>query len=387
MPIEITVPRLGWSMDEGTFSAWLKNHGDEVQAGEPLFALESDKVTMDVESLDSGVLYLPPDAPKEGDMVVVGQRIGYLLVPGEQPPEAAPLPEPAAPTPVTPRARRIAAELGVDTSLLTGTGKGGRIRERDVRAAAVHAPLATTPVPASTVTEIPLTALRRAIAMRMMESRNNTVPVTLTCRADATALVALRERAKQSEAPDLAASYTDLMVVLAAEALKAHPLLAGRWNVDRIVVPQAIHIGIAVDTPRGLLVPVVRDVPSLTLQQVTRRSRQLIEAARAGTSKSEDLQGGVFTVSNLGSCGVEAFTPVINYPETAILGVGAIVLEPAVLPGGQIGARHQLTLSLTFDHRVVDGAPAARFLQLVKQLVESPGGFRFAESPPVVKQC
>jgi len=369
MPIEITVPRLGWSMDEGTFSSWLKNDGETVQAGEPLFALESDKVTMDVESFDSGVLYLPPDAPKEGDMVVVGQRIGYLMAVGEQPPEATPAPEPVAPAPVTPRARRVAAELGVDTSSLTGTGKDGRVRERDVRAAAVHAPLVTTPVPASTVTEIPLTALRRAIAMRMMESRNNTVPVTLTCRADATALVALRQSAKQNPA-DTVPSYTDVMVMIAAEALKAHPLLAARWNVDRIVVPQGIHIGIAVDTPRGLLVPVVRDVPSLTLQQVTRRSRQLIESARAGTSKGEDLQGGVFTVSNLGSYGIEAFTPVINYPETAILGVGAIVLEPAVLPGGQIGVRHQLTLSLTFDHRVVDGAPAARFLQLVKQLVE-----------------
>ena len=371
MPIEITVPRLGWSMDEGTFSSWLKNDGDVVQAGEPLFALESDKVTMDVESFDSGVLYLPPDAPKEGDIVVVGQRIGYLLAVGEQPPEATPSPEAAAKTPVTPRARRVAAELGVDTSSLMGTGKDGRVRERDVRAAAVHAPPGTTPVHASAVTEIPLTALRRAIAMRMMECRNNTVPVTLTCRADATALVALRERAKESPA-DTVPSYPDLMVVLAAQALKAHPLLAARWNVDRIVIPQGIHIGIAVDTPRGLLVPVVRDVPSLTLQQVTRRSRQLIEAARAGTSKGEDLQGGVFTVSNLGSYCIEAFTPVINYPETAILGVGAIVLEPAILAGGQIGARHQLTLSLTFDHRVVDGAPAARFLQLVKQLVESP---------------
>src|SRR5580658_1032998 len=179
MPIEITVPRLGWSMEEGTFSGWLKQPGDQVSAGEPLFAVESDKVTMDVESLDSGILHLPPGAPEPGAIVVVGQCLGFLLVAGEPPPETRNTPQPAAAAPpesvrstrspsapaivpigdervpVTPRARRVAAALGVDTALLRGSGRGGRIREVDVRAASATAPA---------------TSLRRTIARRMMES-------------------------------------------------------------------------------------------------------------------------------------------------------------------------------------------------------------------------
>ena len=211
--------------------------------------------------------------------------------------------------------------------------------------------------------EIPLTPLRRAVAMRMMEARNNTVPVTLTCPVDATNLVQLR---KQS-----GCSYADAIVLVAARALKDHPILAGRWAFDRITIPRTFDIGIAVDTPRGLVVPVIADAANLTLRQLTARSKSLIDAARTGAAKPEDLQGSCFTVSNLGAFDIEAFTPVINYPETAVLGVGAITLQPVALADGQITARHQLTLSLTFDHRVTDGAPAARFLQAVKQALES----------------
>ncbi len=376
MSIEITVPRLGWSMEEGTFAGWLKQNGDPVSAGEPLFALESDKVTMDVESLDDGILYLPPGAPEAGAIVVVGQRLGFLLAPGESAPETttveqsaaglalesaistpgpsvhADTPTRAGRTPVTPRARRVAAELGVDTALLQGSGRGGRIREADVRAASGAAPITT---------------LRRTIARRMMESRQNTAPVTLTTRADATALVALRNRWKREPGP--APSYTDILAKLVAIVLESHPALGGRSGA---------HIGIAVDTPEGLLVPVLHDVAASSLADLARRSRELIEAAHSRRLRAEDLARGTFSITNLGAFGIDAFTPIINHPETAILGVGAIRKEPVVLESGELAAREQMTLSLTFDHRLVDGAPAARFLQALVRLIEAP-------PPPV--QC
>lgn len=394
MAIEITVPRLGWSMEEGTFAGWLKQSGDSVSAGEPLFALESDKVTLDVESLDSGILFVPPHSPATGATVVVGQSLGFLLAPGEAAPDAsnagqpaaASLPEaaPAAPgpsvpaqtptrdgrTPVTPRARRVAAELGVDTTLLRGSGKGGRIREADVRAAATSLP--------AEAHAVPITTLRRTIARRMMESRQNTAPVTLTSRADATALVALRNQWKLKLAPGPAPSYTDILAKLAAIVLQKHPALGGRWEADHIAVPGKAHIGIAVDTPEGLLVPVLRDAASSSLADLARRSRELIAAAQARRLHAEDLAGGTFTITNLGAFGIEAFTPIINFPETAVLGVGAIRQEAVVLKSGGLAAREQMTLSLTFDHRVVDGAPAARFLYDLVHLIEAP--------PPAV-QC
>jgi pyruvate dehydrogenase E2 component (dihydrolipoamide acetyltransferase) len=387
MPIEITVPRLGWSMEEGTFTGWLKQNGDPVSAGEPLFAMESEKVTLDVESLDSGILYVPLGAPVPGTIVVVGQRLGFLLAPGEPAPEMLTAGQPTAgsllestvstpgpsdlaktPTrdgraPLTPRARRVAAELGVDTTLLRGSGRGGRIREADVRAA---------PSLVAQAGAIPITTRRRSIARHMMESRQNTAPVTLTSRADATALVTLRTQWKLEPGPGPVPSYTDILAKLVAMVLESHPALGGRWEADHIVLPEKAHIGIAVDTPEGLLVPVLRDVAASSLADLARRSRELIEAARARRLRADDLAGGAFSITNLGGFGIDTFTSIINFPETAVLGVGAIRKETVVLENGEIGAREQMTLSLTFDHRVVDGAPAARFLQALVQLIEVP---------------
>lgn len=354
MAIEITVPRLGWSSEEATFSSWLKSEGDEVVAGEPLFAVESDKVTMDFESLDSGLLHIPADAPKPGDAVTPGQIIGWLLA-GD---ESAPSLRGPRKIVITPRARRVAAELGVDFRSLQGTGKDGRIRERDVREAAPAA-----------AQDVPTTALRRTIAARMIQSRQNTAPVTLTRRVDATAIVKLRESHKHSGGPR--PSYTDIAAKLAAKALQAHPLLAGRWEDERIVLPEAMHIGIAVDTEHGLFVPVIRNVPALSLEQIAQRSRELIAAAQARRLAAPDLEGGVFTITNLGAFGVEAFTPILQYPQTAVLGMGAIRWEAVALSSGVLATRQEMTLSLTFDHRVVDGAPAARFLQTLAGLIES----------------
>jgi pyruvate dehydrogenase E2 component (dihydrolipoamide acetyltransferase) len=353
MAIDITIPRLGWQMEEAVFAGWLKRPGDSVATGEPLFAVESDKVTMEVESLDSGILYLLPGAPEEGAAVRIGQRIGLLLGDGEAAPAAL------VSVPVTPRARRIAAELGVDPTALQGTGRGGRVREADVRSAAP--PAAAVGV---------LSPDRGAIAARMMESHRNTAPVTLTTRADATALVALRNRWKAKAEP--APSFNDILAKLVAEALRSHPALRGRWENGRIVDTGEAHIGLAVDTPHGLFAPVLRDVAKTPLAELARRSRRLIEAAHARRLRAEDLLGGTFTITNLGHFGIDAFTPILNFPEIAILGIGAIRMEAVVLDNGGLAARERITLSLTFDHRAVDGAPAARFLQALARMIESP---------------
>jgi len=212
------------------------------------------------------------------------------------------------------------------------------------------------------------------IAQRLMASRQQTVPVTLTTRADATNLVNLRDQFKASRGSVPIPSYQDIITKLIGSTLTQHPLLAGRWDEDAIVIPtkNQLHLGMAVDTDDGLLVPVIRDVANLSLMDLATKSRQLVEQARAGKLTAADMQGSVFTITNLGAFGIEAFTPIINVPEAAILGLGAIRREPVALDDGQIVSRQQITLSLTFDHRILDGAPAARFLQDVVLAITNP---------------
>ena len=393
MAIEITIPRLGWSMDEGTFIGWLKKEGEPVQSGDLLFTLESEKAAQEIESLDAGILRIPPDAPRPGDKVKVGQLLGYLAaeeealpapaspVPAAPAPAAvqsapvvaslAPVPAARADVPASPRARRAAGERNVDLARLEPTGKGGRIRERDVLAAIGRAAAAPSADP-TLMREVPITAMRRTIATRMVNSLDNTAPVTITCRADATNLVGLRQQLKAIGTNVIVPAYTDIIAKLVASALRAHPILTARWDGDRFLLPEQIHIGIAVDTEAGLLVPVLRDVSASSLSDVARQSRRLVEAARAARLTAADMQGGCFTITNLGSFGIEAFTPIINHPETAILGLGAILREPVALEDGTITSSEKMTLSLTFDHRIVDGAPAARFLQTLRQRIEEP---------------
>lgn len=420
MPIEIQLPRLGWSMEEGKFLAWLKNDGDLIHSGDPLFTLESDKAAQEVESIDSGILSIPADGPKPGDVIKVGCILGYLLADGEIAPSLSPLDSksPAShlsdaepkdlgssrnsqsrgsgsaehpalasnvktaseafsdsagksdvPPPASPRARRAAVKHRVDLCNLTPTGRGGRLRERDVLAAVVASSTS------SARPKIPLTPLRRAIADRLMHSRQSAVPVTVTMRCDATELLAFRRQLRSAheegsliEIPTL----NDLFIKLAASALRRHPMIAAIWAEDHLLLPEGIHLGITVDTGAGLLVPVIRDVDSATLTEVATRSRPLIEAARTGSIAPADLQGACFTVSNLGALGVESFTPVINPPQSAILGIGSIVREAVPRDDGTFFARDRVVLSLTFDHRVNDGADAARFLQTLRQLIQQP---------------
>lgn len=409
MAIPITIPRLGWNMEEGVFAGWLKADGEAVRPGDRLFALETDKATEEVEGLDAGVLRISADGPKPGDRLAVGTVIGHVVatlnesVPSVRPAAAAVAPEPVAspsvrrlarergidlrevrgtgpagriaandlgpPTLATrersehtassPRARRAARELGIDWRTVGGTGKNGRVRERDVRA---HGGSATL---------TPLTPIRRTIAARMLESQRTTAPVTLTTTLDATNLVNLRDQFRAAADGGRPPSYTDFLVRLTAVALAKHPMLGGQWSDLGIRLPETIHIGIAVDTNVGLLVPVVRDVPSLGVRALAARTRELIERARTGRLSSAEMQGACFTVSNLGAYGIDAFTPIINPPECAVLGIGRISKRPAVV-GDLIVPRDQVTLSLTFDHRIADGGPAARFLQTLAQAVENP---------------
>ena len=409
MPTPVTIPRLGWNMEEGTLVAWLKADGDTIVSGDLLFQLEGEKSVEDIESFDGGVLHIPADAPKPGDRVTVGGVIGYLLHPGEAAPTndspsepepvAATIPPAASPSvrrlarergvdltairatgritaedveraapvvtsghAVTPRARRLAARNGIDCDSLQGSGKGGRVRERDV-AAVVR--------PDSCQDSVPLTATRRAIAARMVESLRTTAPVTLTTSADATNLVNLRGQFKAvGDGP--VPAYTDFLLKLAAFALQKHPAVASQWHDTGIRPASRIDIGLAVDADAGLLVPVVRDVLALGLRQVAVRTRELIDLARRGKLPARDMEGGCFTISSLGGYGVDAFTPIINPPQTAILGVGRIERRPA-MDGDRVVGREAVTLSLTFDHRVIDGGPAARFLQTLSQLIATPG--------------
>ncbi len=214
----------------------------------------------------------------------------------------------------------------------------------------------------------PANSTRRVIAERMLTRHCSTAPVTLMTTIDATNMVELRAQWKSAA---LVPSYTDMFVKLAAAALEKHPVLNSRWEDGRIVAHDGIHVGIAVDTAAGLLVPVIRDVPRLSLQELSARAHTLIERARQRKLSASELQGGTFTVTSLGGFGIDAFTPIINFPECAILGVGRIRRCP-VVRDDQIAIRDQVTLSLTFDHRIADGAPAARFLQTLSALIENP---------------
>jgi dihydrolipoamide dehydrogenase len=433
MAFKITVPRLGWEMEEAVFVEWLKKDGEPVKEGEPLFVLEGDKAVQEVEAIDSGILRLPPDGPRQGDTVAVGAVLGYLVEPGEKAPfelpgaaagpvasveSAAPVQSgrgrwvgtahqegewsPVAvggahPTPseapslvptsvsgalaISPRAARLAAALGVDWTRLKGSGKTGRIREEDIRAAASRP---RTEAPARKTVgmqddtggpglSLPVTPIRKRIADRMATSARTTAPVTLTTTADVTNLVNLRTQLKVEwqARNEPAPGYTDMIVKLTAIVLRDHPMLYARWGQDKIIQPDTIDIGIAVDTENGLLVPVVRDVPSLSLAELVAKSRDLIDRARSRRLSTEEMQGGTFTVTNLGLYGVEAFTPIINLPECAVLGLGRIHRQ-AVVVGDRIEPRDVMALSLTFDHRIVDGGPAARFLDAVRAAIEQP---------------
>lgn len=299
----------------------------------------------------------------EGARVIERDVLKYLV----KSPKASPL------------AQRMAAETGVDLRAIAGTGPSGRIVKEDIaRLAQSQSPLVDSRSPienpqAEILERIPLKGVRAIIAERMAASVHSTARVTLIAEADATEFVAARERLKSkvAEAWGFAPGYNDLLAKIVASALRQFPYMNARLAPDAIEIMAHVNIGMAVDTQRGLLVPVIRDVDRKNLRQFGEEFRALADRARAGRALPEDLNGGTFTITSLGTYDIDAFTPVINLPEAAILGVGRIAPKP-LAKGDQVVIRQAWTLSLVFDHRLVDGAPAARFLQTIKALIEDP---------------
>ncbi len=290
---------------------------------------------------------------------------------------AAPLDLGSTRTATTPVARKAAAEAALELTTLTGTGPGGRIIKADIDAASARVAAGgvstRSMVGPEVVRSIPVAGIRRIIAERMSASAHTTARVALTTEADASAFKGLRNLLKDELASQLGfvISYTAVLVAICARALREYPYMNARLDGEEIRLLRDVNVGVAVDTERGLLVPVIRGAADRGIAELARLLRELTERARAGKSLPDDLSGGTFTITNLGMYEIDAFTPIINLPECAILGVGRL-REVAAIHQGQVCARTMMALSLTFDHRLVDGAPAARFLQRIKGLVEQP---------------
>jgi len=425
MPYEIVMPRLGWNMEEGTLVEWLKEDGETVRQGEMVCTIEGDKAAAEVESFEAGTLKIPDASPPPGQAVPVGTLLGFVVAEdeietfdpnadrandagsegvavdagsegvavgpaeetapaGESFPESEPGTgvelehttkaatgrEQGAPA-ISPRARRVAHSAGIDWRRLQGSGRSGRIVERDVLEAALrHKAGQGDEANRGRDTDGRHKAgqgdMRQVIARRMAESHQTTAPVTLNTEADVTALWSLLSDACHP-------SWYDLMAGITAVALAEHPVMNASWR-DGVALNDGIHIGIAVDTAGGVIAPVIRDVPGKSLQEIAAATKSLIQAAQDGRLTLDQIEGGTFTLTNLGMYDVDAFTPIIHHPQCAILGLGRAVPRVVVVDEsrGETGVRRMMALSLTFDHRIVDGAPAARFLQRIRQLAEAP---------------
>jgi pyruvate dehydrogenase E2 component (dihydrolipoamide acetyltransferase) len=405
MAHSIIMPKTGMAMEEGTIIRWLKKVGETISKGEAIAVIETDKVTMDLESDYEGILL--SIIRGDGEVVTATHTIAWVGTPGEKVPSApegetlhqrpasvvrdpAVGADPARPdgaaraaagpgalaqegkTPATPAARAYAARTGIALSSVAGTGPGGAIRLRDFP----PADLAGTPARSGPGESIRMTGMRRVIADKMLRSHQLVPPVTLITRADVTELSALRERVNAGGAQSaeyrgaLKVSYTDFIVRAVALALREHPLLNSVIEGDRIVIQKEVNIGIAVALEAGLIVPVIKDADALGIRQIAGATRELADRARAGTLAPDQYTGGTFTITNLGMYGITEFTPLVNIPESAILGVGAIEETLRIREGGGIESRKLMSLCLTHDHRHIDGAPAAAFLGRIKALLE-----------------
>ena len=418
----VSMPALGESVTEGTVTRWLKGVGDSVAVDEALLEVSTDKVDTEIPSPVAGVI-LSIDVPVDST-VPVGARLALIGVAGAAPVAAPAAPAPVAPvaaapvvTPpapvapvvpvsapapvatqpasatnddlyVTPIVRKLASDNGVDLSKVTGTGIGGRIRKEDVLAAAkpaapaptIAAPAATkaTPVSASPLrgTTVPMTRLRKVIAARMVESLQVSAQLTTVVEVDVTKIARLRDRAKGAfEAREgVKLTFLPFFAVAVCEALKQHPVLNSSISGDQITYHGAEHLGVAVDTEKGLLVPVIRDAGDLNIGGIARKISDVAARTRDNKITPDELGGGTFTLTNTGSRGALFDTPIINQPQVAILGLGAVVKRPIVMKGEDggetIAIRSMVYLALSYDHRIVDGADAARFLVTLKERLE-----------------
>lgn len=399
----MTMPKLGMDMEEGTLLRWVKKVGDTLKKGDVLAEIETDKSSMELEATTDGTLL--KTYCEEGETVPVGQPIAFIGAQDAAVPEFGSTQQPAAPTPapaasaapaepvmtertaleapaapdgrklrVSPRARKLAEKNGVDLRAVAGSGPAGRIVEKDVRAflqsGAPHAARRSAAKHSETVK--PLAGIRKVISTRMHQSLSEMAQANHRMDADMTNMAALRKQLNAS--PEFAqskVSYLDLIALACTRALMDCPFANVSLMPDGIHYKEYVNVGIAVDTERGLVVPVVHDVDQMNLRDFQTESKRLIEKARTGALKPDDMSGGTFTISNLGMFGIDSFTAIINPPEACILAIGRIA-DKAVVVNGEITIRPIMNLSLTYDHRILDGAPAARFLQKIQFYVENP---------------
>ncbi len=406
MATPLPMPKLGLTMEEGTILKWRKDEGEAVEKGEIILDIQTDKVEYEVESPEGGLLL--KTLAGEGDVVPCGIDIAVIGEAGEdissfggdrskEPEEPGPEVTQAALTPApppvavpasvqpvptdrifaSPAARRVARELGIDYRTLKGSGPGGRIVQADVRAAAASGLPATVPAavsgPAAVAASTSLTGMRKIIAERMLASWSQVPRITMQAEVDLTNLLAVREASRQAWENDLGVkvSINDLILFYTARAVRRCPAVNVRLSADALEQMQDVNIGVAVAVEQGLMVPVIRGADQKSIDAISRESRELAEAARAGALGLDTLEGGTFTVSNLGAYGVDHFSAIINHPESAILSVGA-ARERAVVRNGEVVARTTAFIGINADHRLVDGAPAAEFLSTLKEMLEHP---------------
>ncbi len=415
MAIEITVPKLGLTMEEATLVSWAFEPGARVQEEEIVLVLETDKVTYEMPSPGTGLLHpvVPP-----GQTIQVGQVLGYLAADeaeldklkaehpaaevGEVAPAAeaqAPAASPASSAPAAPAAesapqgervkasplaRAMAKEHGLDLTRIQGSGPGGRIVRSDILKALEEgtAAQATAPAPAATAAadelaltaaqEIPISGVRKVIFQNMHASLQTQAQLTLQTEASALGLLDLRRRLNaRYQKEGLKVSYNAIIIKAVAQALRVHPGLNASTDGQMIRIWNQVHVGVAMDLGDGLVVPKVRNCQAKGIKAISQELDELVAKAREKKLMPDDLAGGTFTITNLGAWDIDHFTPIVNPPESAILGVGRIQ-EKAVARDGQVVAEPRLALSLTIDHRIIDGAPGAAFLKTLKDFLEDP---------------
>jgi pyruvate dehydrogenase E2 component (dihydrolipoamide acetyltransferase) len=412
MATPIDMPQLGLTMEKGTILQWLKAEGEKLEKGQPVVLIQTEKVEYEVEAPAAGTLLKV--VAKEGEELPVGGLMGILGQPGEdvsallagatasgepstqrvaesREPRAesragavAPVRAPGERIKISPVAKKLAQEHGIDIATLTGSGPEGRIVREDVeRAIATKSrephPALRAGYPESREQRgaapevIPLAGIRKVIFDRMGQSWREAARVTLFADADMTEVVRLRQAkgAEWERGFGIKPSYSDLIHMAVARALREAPRINCRLDGQGVRIRKEVNLAFAVDLGEGLVTAVIRSADKKSLGDLAKKARDLAERARSGRLAPDDMADGTFTVTNLGGLGVESFTPIINPPQAGILGVGKILEKPVVL-GGDIHIRSMMTLSLVFDHRLIDGAPAAKFLAKVKELLEQP---------------
>ena len=392
MATEIALPQWGMEMQDGTVVKWLKNEGDLVEKGESLVEIETAKLTSEMESTCSGVL--AHILVQKGGTIPVGAVLAIVGAPGED----VPLPEvhakstkqsSSAPTvltgsdkdsslavQVTPVARRIAKEHGIDLTSVQGTGPGGRITDKDVRAIIDNQDEISQSIVVPVAEVVPLTGMRGTIAQRMLKSSQGSANVTLTTQADVTLLTQLqKDLVSEWRKHRIRPLELDFIVSAVARMLKLHPRLNAMLVENEVRELSEVNVGVATALPQGLVVPVIRQADQKDLLELAKAIRKVAKMSRNGDLVPEDTMGGTFTVTDLGAFDIDVFTPIINSPQVAILGVGRTLEQPVVYEG-EVTKRSMKYLSLTFDHRALDGAPAGGFLRAVKRYLEAPADMK-----------